>query len=223
VTIDDDLFEMPPEVDIRRLKIGGEIPIILVDGIFKDPDRIRECALRLSYSPPPYAYPGRLAAIPEPNRSLSDLKRKILGLVNSQYLSQLPIAQNGQRLLAFRNLHTDFGVVDVHPDELSSEQRVPHTDPVPVFGLIYLNREERGGTLFFKQRQVVNDQEGDGGGYLTTSNPAFELLGRIEPAYNRLAIYPGFVPHSGEIGGDWIRGPDRFSNPRLTQRLVFLP
>lgn len=220
--MDDDLFEMPSEVDIRRLMIGGEIPIILVDGIFKDPDRIRKCALRLSYSQPPYPYPGRLAAIPEPNCSLSDLKRKILGLVNSRYLSQLPIAQNGQRLLAFRNLHTDFGVVDVHPDELSPVQRLPHTDPVPVFGLIYLNREERGGTLFFKQRQAVKDQE-HGGGYLTASDGAFDLLGRIEPAYNRLAIYPGFVPHSGEIVGDWIRGPDRFSNPRLTQRLVFLP
>jgi hypothetical protein len=220
--MDDDLFEMPSKVDIRRLKIGGEIPVILVDGIFKNPDQIREYALRLPYSQPPYPYPGRRAAIPEPNRSLADLKRKILSLVNSQYLSQLPIAQDGQRLLAFRKLHTDFGVVDVHPDELSSEQRLPHTDPVPVFGLIYLNREERGGTLFFKQRQSIDDEERRGG-YLITSNPAFELLGRIEPAYNRLAIYPGFVPHTGEIAGDWIRGPDRFSNPRLTQRLVFLP
>jgi len=220
--MEDDLFEMPSEVDIRRFKIGGEIPVILVDGIFKNPDQIREYALRLPYSQPPYPYPGRLAAIPEPNRSLVDLKRKILGLVNSQYLSQLQIARDGQRLLAFRKLHTDFGVIDVHPDELSSEQRIPHTDPVPVFGLIYLNREERGGTLFFKQKQPVSHEE-RGGGYLTTSNPAFELLGRIDPAYNRLAIYPGFVPHSGEIAGDWIRGPDRFSNPRLTQRLVFLP
>lgn len=220
--MDDDLFEMPSEVDIRRVTIGGEIPIILVDGIFKDPDRIRERALRLPYSQPPYPYPGRLATIPEPNRSLTDLKRKILSLVNSQYLSHLPIAQDGQRLLAFRKLHTDFGVIDVHPDELSLEQRLPHTDPVPVFGLIYLNREERGGTLFFKRRRPV-DNEDRGGGYLTTSNGRFDLLGRIEPAYNRLAIYPGFVPHSGEIAGDWIRGPDRFQSPRLTQRLVFLP
>lgn len=222
MTIDDNLFEMPSAVDIQRLEIGGEIPVILIDGIFKNPDKIRESALRLPYARPTYPYPGRLASIPEPNRSLSDLKRKILGLVNSQYLSQLPIAQDGKRLLAFRNLHTDFGVIDVHPDELSSEQRRPHTDPVPVFGLIYLNREERGGTLFFKQKQAVAEEEG-GGGYPIGSNGAFDLLGRIEPAYNRLAIYPGFIPHSGEITGDWIQGQDRFSNPRLTQRLVFLP
>jgi hypothetical protein len=220
--MDDDLFEMPSEVDIRRVTIGGEVPVILVDGIFKSPDRVRDCALRLPYSEPPYPYPGRLADIPEPNRSLSNLKRKILGLVNSQYLSQLPIAQDGKRLVAFRKLHTDFGVIDVHPEQLSAAQRIPHTDPVPVFGLIYLNREERGGTLFFKQKRPDADEK-LGGGYPIAGNDAFDLLGRIEPAYNRLAIYPGFVPHSGEIVGDWIRGPDRFSSPRLTQRLVFLP
>ena len=219
--MDDDLFEMPAEVDVQFVKVGGQIPVILIDGIFKKPDRIREDALRLSYSPPSYPYPGKLAAIPEPNPSLAELRRKMLHLVNSQYLSRLPIAQDGRRIPAFQQLHTDFAVVDVHPDELSSAQRLPHTDPVPVFGLVYLNREERGGTLFFRQSGAPSD-DGQRGGYLTATNDSFELLGRIEPAYNRLAIYPGFIPHSGEISGDWIRGEDRFKSPRLTQRLVFL-
>jgi hypothetical protein len=48
-------------------------------------------------------------------------------------------------------------------------------------------------------------------------------MGRIEAAFNRLAIYPGFVPHSGEIVGEWIKTDERFTNPRLTQRLVFMP
>jgi hypothetical protein len=219
--VNDDLFEMPAEVDVQFVKVGGQIPVILIDGIFRKPDEIREAALRLKYAPPPYPYPGKLAAIPEPNPSLSEVRRKMLNLVNSQYLSRLPMAQDGRRISAFRQLHTDFAVVDVHPDELSTAQRLPHTDPVPVFGLVYLNREERGGTLFFRQRGVPAE-DGQERGYLTATNDAFELLGRIEPAYNRLAIYPGFVPHSGEITGDWIRGPDRFDSPRLTQRLVFL-
>ena len=53
------------------------------------------------------------------------------------------------------------------------------------------------------------------------SRDGFELCGRIAPVFNRLAIYPGFVLHSGEIAGDWIRSDERFSNPRLTQRLIF--
>jgi hypothetical protein len=218
----DDLFEMPTEVDVQFVKVGGQIPVILIDGIFKKPDLVREAALKLPYAPPSYPYPGKLASIPEPNRSLSEVRRKMLHLVNSQYLCRMAIAQDGLRIPAFRQLHTDFAVIDVHPDELNAAQRLPHTDPVPVFGLIYLNREERGGTLFFRQR-CAPAEDGQEGGYLTATNDAFELLGRIEPAYNRLAIYPGFVPHSGEITGDWIRGQDRFNSPRLTQRLVFLP
>ncbi len=39
----------------------------------------------------------------------------------------------------------------------------------------------------------------------------------------RLVIYPGIVPHSGEIAGDWIHGEERFRYPRLTQRFTFFP
>ena len=147
----------------------------------------------------------------------------MLGLAN-QFLARVPpIANNGQRLTSFSRVFTDFAVVDVHPDELSADQRLPHTDPVPVFGLLYLNREERGGTLFFEQKAPSRASDEQGGGYVTESTDCFELCGRIEPAFNRLAIYPGFVPHSGEIHGDWIRGEERYSNPRLTQRFVFFP
>ena len=224
MTVDQALFETPAELDVQLVTVGGEIPVIQIDGFFNRPDDIRRTALGLDYQTPPYPYPGKLAAIPEPNRSLSELKRKLLQLVNRAYLPRVPrIAQDGRRVSAFREVHVDFAVVDVHPDELSNEQRLPHTDPVPVFGLVYLNREERGGTLFFKQRASSDEKAAKGSGYVTVSDEAFELLGRIEPAYNRLVIYPGFIPHSGEIAGDWIRGPERFESPRLTQRLVFLP
>jgi imidazolonepropionase-like amidohydrolase len=47
------------------------------------------------------------------------------------------------------------------------------------------------------------------------------LAGHIEGRFNRLAIYPGFVLHSGEIDGDWIEKEDRLAAPRLTQRIKF--
>jgi len=223
MTVDQDLFETPAGLDIQLVAVGGEIPVIQVDDFFNRPDEIRQAALSLPYEAPPYPYPGKLAGVPEPNRSLTKLKRKLLQLVNEVYLPRVPpISQDGRRVSAFRQVHIDFAVVDVHPDDLSQEQRLPHTDPVPVFGLVYLNREERGGTLFFKQKASSEETAG-GHGYVTDSNEAFELLGRIEPGYNRLVIYPGFIPHSGEIAGDWITGPARFDSPRLTQRLVFLP
>ena len=223
MSVDQDLFEMSAELDIRFEKLGGQIPVIMVDNFYRRPDDIRKMALGLDYAPPPYPYPGKLALIPPPNRSLSVVMRTVLELVNHKYLPRVPpIAQNGQNIAAFRQLHTDFAIVDVHPDELTPVQRRPHTDPVPIFGLVYLNREERGGTLFFRQKAPVGE-ESAGAGYPTACNEAFDFIGRIEPAYNRMAIYPGFVPHSGEIAGAWIRGEERFQSPRLTQRLVFLP
>ena len=219
---DDGLFEMSPDMSVRIETIGGRIPVIVADKVYRRPDEIREAALGLAYAPPPYPYPGRLALIPEPNPSLSLVRQRVLEIVNGDYLPRVPIAQDGRRISSFGQLYTDFAIVDVHPDELTEVQRLPHTDPVPVFGLVYLNREERGGTLFFRQK-VPDAEDAKGSGYLTESNEAFELLGRIEAAWNRLAIYPGFVPHSGEIAGDWIRGEERFTSPRLTQRFVFLP
>jgi hypothetical protein len=143
--------------------------------------------------------------------------------VKGEYLSRVPpIAQDGRSISAFGQVYTDFAIVDVHPDELTSKQRLPHVDPVPIFGLIYLNREERGGTLFFKQKASAGE-DAPGAGYPTASTEPFTLVGRIEPVYNRMAIYPGFIPHSGEIAGDWILGEERFKSPRLTQRFVFLP
>jgi hypothetical protein len=130
-------------------------------------------------------------------------------MANDNYLNRIPpIAKDGQRITAFREVYTDFAVTDIHPSELSPNQRLPHVDPVPIFGLIYLNQEERGGTLFF-------DKVGQGSqplserGYLTSSNDEYRLR--------------GFVPHTGHIEGDWIEDERRFTSPRLTQRFVFLP
>ena len=157
--------------------------------------------------------------LPEANASLHDFLARMLEMVNREYLPRLPVNPPMDPLT---RLHSDFAIVDVHPDELADHQRIPHVDPVPIFGLVYLNHENRGGTLFFKDAdRSAGDPETPSPGYLTQSRDGFELWGRIEPAFNRLAIYPGFIPHSGEISGDWISSDERFTHPRLTQRLIF--
>jgi hypothetical protein len=222
MTLARELFAMSADAVPRFELLGGRVPVLLIDGFYSRPDEIREAALGLRYQQPPYPYPGSLAQLDEPNASALEMQRTVLDLANQVYLPRVPLAASGKRIPAFGTLFTDFARVDVHPDELSQEQRIPHSDPVPVFGLVYLNRAERGGTLFFQQRAEV-PADGIGSGYQTESSPAFDLIGRIEGRFNRLAIYPGFVPHSGDIRGDWIRGQERFSEPRLTQRLIFLP
>jgi hypothetical protein len=213
------LFETgaSPAVDLGM--IDGQVPYLTVDGIFADPLRVREAALALDYSPGPANYPGRVARFPAADAALSRFLSKIVVLVESQYLPRLPELPNGARPSRVRGADTDFAITEVRPDELSPEQRIPHTDAVPIFGLIYLNEEERGGTLFFKPKDR-NVRIEPAAGY-PASDDHLAICGHIEGRFNRLAIYPGFIAHSGEIAGDWITADERLRSPRLTQRIMF--
>jgi hypothetical protein len=219
-----ELFNLAPQPGlppgIEWLAPG--VPVITIDNFYLSPKEVRDYALTLDYEVPPYPYPGRLAKIPGLNTSLENVKSVVLSLVNNVFRPQVPIAMKGRSIDRYSNLHTDFGIVDLTPTQLSPQQRIPHTDPVPVFGLVYLNEEDRGGTIFFKQVAAVTPASLEPG-YPSGASNAFREIARIKPAFNRLVIYPGFVPHSGEIVGDWIQGPERLSNPRLTQRFAFFP
>lgn len=218
---DDHLFELAARPQVKFELLGGYVPTIIVDNLYARPDLVREAALKLTYAKPTYLYPGKLG-VPPSSPSLVKLTDWTLNLANRRYLPYIPpINKDGRRVTAFRRIHTDFGIVDVLPGDLSEAQQVPHTDPVPVFGLVYLNREERGGTLFFEP--VPGARQEASAGYMTSTNPRYKLRARIEPVFNRLAIYPGFVPHSGEISGSWIETDQRFTSPRLTQRIIFFP
>ena len=214
-----DLFQLRPGLSFRFEMIAEGLPVMLVDDLYQRPDEIRETALSLDYQPAPFNYPGRVAPAPRGNPSLNRFLGELLALVNSQYLPRVPIAADGKRITNFSRMHTDFAMVDVYSDDLRPPQRAPHIDEIPIFGLVYLNREERGGTLFFR-RLADSETEGEKQGYQTQSGGGYELCGRIEPVFNRLAIYPGFVHHSAEIGS-WIETEERFASPRLTQRMMF--
>jgi hypothetical protein len=217
----EDLFRLNPNARAYLRPIGGRIPVMLIDDLFNDPSHIRESALKLRYHPPSYPYPGKIAEPDEPDASLQTFLRTVLGMVNAEYLRRIPpISESGRPITAFGRVMPDFAITDIHPDELQPVQRAPHVDPVPIFCLVYLNTVDRGGTLFF-DRKASEDRERRG--YFTQSSDEYELIGKIEGHFNRLAVYPGFVPHSGEITGDWIRGDERFTEPRLTLRLVFFP
>ena len=219
----DRLFELNAEA-VREPKLewlGSKVPVITIDDIYLHPRELRQFALSLDYVPPLYPYPGRLALVHGANASLDRLRSFALGLVNEHFLPHVPVSSGGRRITEYTKIHTDFGIVDVAPSELSPMQRIPHVDPVPVFGLVYLNEEERGGTIFFEQIADVTEASLEPG-YPTGASNAFREVARIAPAFNRLVIYPGFVPHSGEIG-EWIHGPEKRVNPRLTQRLAIAP
>lgn len=213
----EDLFATGATPVLSAGYIDGHFPYLTIDGIFADPLALREAALALPFSAGTAHYPGRVARFPDRDVSLTKFLRELVGLVTREYLPRLPPLPGGDLLLEVRGVDTDFAITDMHPSELTAIQRKPHIDAVPIFGLIYLNEEPRGGTLFFrKQQQAVAAASG-----YPSRDDQLEVCGYIEGRFNRLAIYPGFVLHSGEIKGDWIEGDDRFTSPRLTQRVAF--
>jgi len=215
-----DLFATGSAPQVSVGLIDGKVPYLTIDGLFADPRAVRNAALALPYGPATANYPGRLARFPVEDPSLTRFIRKVSGLVTREYLPRLPTLPDGRRLSSLRAADTDFAITDTHPDELSMAQRDPHTDAVPVFGLVYLNEEPRGGTLFFKPRSEPH-ADAPASAYPSRTDQRFEVCGHIEGLFNRLAIYPGFIFHSGEIEGEWIGSDTRFSAPRLTQRIMF--
>ena len=170
-------------------------------------------------SRPAPTIPGRKAQLPEGHESLGNFLRKVCGAVERDYLPRIGSLPDGRRPTSVRRVDTDFAITDVHPSELTKEQTRPHIDHVPFFELVYLNPQDRGGTLFFRAKSEVAPSAGRTG-YQVESDDFVQLCGKIEGRFNRLAIYPGFILHTGEVKG-WIETQARFDEPRLTQRIMF--
>ena len=215
-----DLFAIGAAAQLSDGLIDGQVPYLTIDNIFAQPSDVRAAALALPYSTGTAHYPGRIARFPPGNPSLTEFLKKLVELVTREYLPRLSSAAGGECLTRVRGVDTDFAIIDRHPSELSPIQRAPHTDAVPVFGLIYLNEKPRGGTLFFKPRGQGGVDGANRAGY-PRSDKQLEVCGHIDGRFNRLAIYPGFIHHSGEIDGGWIESDERYSSPRLTQRISF--
>lgn len=215
-----DLFATGSRPQVSIGLIDHRVPYLTVDGVFTNPHAVREAALALHYSRGTAHYPGRVARFPADDPSLAGFIHKVAGLVTREYLPRLPTLPDGRQLSSLRGADTDFAITDTHPDQLSPAQRHPHTDAVPVFGLVYLNAEPRGGTLFFKPRAEPRPGA-HSSAYPSRGDDRFEVCGHIEGLFNRLAIYPGFIFHSGEIEGEWIGSDARLRTPRLTQRIMF--
>lgn len=214
-----DLFETGSDPRVSWGSIGARVPYLVVDGIFANPVAIREAALSLPYTRGTAHYPGRIARFPAGDPSLTAFLQKVTAFVSREYLPRLPQLPGGQRLSQVRGIDTDFAITETHPAQLSGNQRKPHVDGVPVFGLVYLNQQPRGGTLFFRARGESTSRGVDAG--YPRASDELEVCGHIEGRFNRLAIYPGFILHSGEIEGEWIESDARFTSPRLTQRIMF--
>ena len=123
-----------------------------------------------------------------------------------------------------------FSIVTKQPSELQPLQAIPHFDsPDPLYFAVlhYLSHHEGSATAFFRHARTgfetmttqraspfarARDTDfavyGAPEGYVRGSTNGFEEIGRIEARFNRLAVYPGNLFHSGILPDDYDFSPD---------------
>jgi hypothetical protein len=215
---EDDVFALNPASSVRTVEVVGQ-RILIIDDFFAAPEALREAALTLNFIRHGRSYPGRRASVPREDTTFRALIDKIKQMANADYLPHLA-AGTADEIASITSVKGDFGITDQHPAELTPGQKQPHRDPIPLIGLVYLNKEERGGTLFFEQMGPAEDADGLQG-YFTGSNDNWRLRAKAEGRFNRFVLFPGELAHSAEIEGDWILDGRRLLSPRLTMRLLF--
>ena len=216
-----DVFALNPEARPEVVEIAGQ-PIFVVDDFFVAPEAVREAASKLHFIRHGRSYPGRLASVPREDLRFRTFLGTVQALANREYLPHLNARATAEKTDEISIVKGDFAIIDYHPSELNEHQKRPHTDPMPIFGIVYLSAEDLGGTLFFETLgSEADDEPSDLQGYFSESNGRWRLAGKAAGTFNRLVMFPGELPHTGEIKGDWILSEKRLSNPRLTMRLLF--
>ncbi|MCH7823027.1 MAG: hypothetical protein IIA07_13530 [Proteobacteria bacterium] len=206
--------------EIRRETISGDQYCVIVDDFLRDPHELVETAAHHADEfemPERPSYPGRLIRVD------CDPMKDIYRFIRFKMTKHFPFLKGDMKLSTF------LSMVTFRPDELSTLQRLCHTDPTPspdrtpYAALVYLfENEDLGGTGFYrwkalelmKQAQVIENEDPDKGRaflqenlptyrqparYMTGSNEIAELLCTIPARFNRMIFYSGKVPHSGDI------------------------
>lgn len=173
-------FELDPSARVRRLTIGG-FPAVVVDGLYADPEAVRELALGLEDRPLEGAYPGVAGRIEAPTEPLLERIGEWLG----QTYGFTPETLRPRPPGGFEFRRITLGI-----EELKPIQRLPHVDDALLAGVVYLEPEERcrGGLAFYRHRPTGLDAL-----YLETSTEEAPLDPDQQAVLARLGLYNGWL------------------------------
>lgn len=216
------LLESHPQIRIQRLSLGEEgAPLLVVDQLVADPERLVRKAARAQFAPQGAMFPGiRVRAPLSYEAFLERLLRPLLGEVFG-----LP----PQARLSFPMCH--YSLVTQPPEKLAFLQRIPHIDSATGRGLAtvhYLFHGGWGGTAFYRHRstgyEYVDEQrelpyftrleqesrgaEAPPPGYIGEDTPLFERIGKVDGVYNRMLVYRRNSLHSATIDNANVPPPD---------------
>jgi hypothetical protein len=221
------ILSLHPDIRIQKLTIGSERrPLIVIDNLIADPDKLIRRAATRPYVDLPSYFPGIRAGAPLAYQHLFETQLK--GML-------LDYFQLENRTFKFQMCH--YSLVTRRPDKLDFLQRIPHIDSVSSHGLAsvhYLFKGNYGGTAFYRHRKtgfeyvdesrketyyacLETEKHGPHApteGYINGDTALYEQIAKYDGVFNRVLIYRKNSLHSGCIDKDFVPDP----NP-LTGRL----
>lgn len=221
-----------PEILVEWIGTERE-PIVTIDAFASDPERLRREAAHADFAPIGEYYPGERAPVPPIYLDMiGDTLRQVLGEF---------FGYRGESEI----LRSYYSIATMAPHQLSLPQRIPHTDAYDdhqIAVVHFLNRENLGGTAFFRHRstgfETVNAQRVEQ--FHDSLSAEFSRLGEPEPAYigadsplferthvcayryNRAIIYRGKMLHCADLANT-PNLPDSIEHGRLTAATFVRP
>lgn len=222
------LLTAHPEFRVTRRSIGEEgAPLLIVDHLVSDPDRLVRKAASGHFATPSSMFPGLRAAAPASYRlfleaTLNPLLESSFGIAPGRF--------------AFPMCH--YSLVTTPPAKLAFLQRIPHIDSATRDGLAtvhYLFRGDWGGTAFYRHRRsgfetidetrhaayfacLAEEQRREtnaDAGYIGDDTALFQRIADVDGVFNRLIVYRRNSLHSGCIDNARVPPPDPI-NGRLS-------
>jgi hypothetical protein len=202
-----------PQVTVQAVGAEAE-PVMVVDGVMRNPDALVEYAAReVSFQPPPGGenfYPGLRGAMP-----LSYVSTLVAALrPQLEAVFQLKDAAPARAICS-------YSMVTFEPGQLAPAQRIPHVDtadPLQIAILHYLCDERFGGTGFYRHRSTGFEaitaerwkpyrdalaadlqRHPPAAAYISGDTPLFEQTASFDLRFDRVLIYRSRVLHSGQI------------------------
>ena len=213
-------------MSVQRIVFGREpVPVIVIDNFLQDPERIVDLAVDMSPFPRQegHYYPGvRRRIIPQDGETFD--------YVHAVCQALGPLMHEVYGVTKYDIVDAGFSLITAKPDTLTPLQRIPHFDypDQEGFAIIhYLSKGNGGGTAFYRHDRTGFEMMskdrldiygparaldlaafGPGEGYQSGDGNGFTELGMVETRFNRAAIYPGCLLHSGVIPPEFNYSPD---------------
>ncbi|CAN5278854.1 hypothetical protein BH10PSE4_BH10PSE4_10190 [soil metagenome] len=202
-----------PRVDILRVGAEGQ-PVLVIDGLLTGAESLVDFTAEQAILAPVTAaanfYPGVRAPAP------AGYVQALVTALRPR-LTQVFGAPPGGRA----HVTSALSMAVLPADQANLPQRLPHidtTDPHQLAILHYLCAPPHGGTAFYRHRATGFEAVGpDRGktyfaalrqeietasvpaGYIAGSNALFEQTAILEPAFNRVIVYPSRLLHAGVL------------------------